>query len=146
MSNQPITWSSPIISASGVLKQVIQWYDQPQIGYVTNIFLQNGIKQIVVDLEVANFNDNDTLVIGLNLFEFLDYELKCVPFTYPREISEDPPKKFKSPTTLPASVDLNGIAEKWKQVLVDNQAISSNSHCKLLGAEVIIEINCFNNC
>ena len=125
---------------SGSVKQAFANTQVPRIGIIRKKLLENGQKRVLVDLEVANLEDQETLIIGLDLFKLLGYEISNIPFTWPQP-SDNHAKKMKPSydDIRPNGVDQNGIAEEWKKVLEDNQALPKNSKCKLPDAELTIE-------
>src|SRR5690348_5446144 len=83
-----------------------------------------------VDLEVAELFGEDQLVIGIDLFKQLGYELNRVPYMWPIKNTDLYGKKVKTELyTMPLGVSLDGIAKEWEQVIVDNQAILKYSLC-----------------
>jgi len=135
----------PIIPAQGVIHQAFDKSSQPRIGRVEGLLLENGTRSIKVDLEVAELHGEEDLIIGMDLFQPLGFELVGVPFTWPQPKSS--PKRLITmetpPTTIrPSGVDQHGIAEEWKTVLDDNLRLPPNSRCQLPDAELNIETNC----
>ena len=65
----------PIRPRTGKIQQFLSSHDMPRIGIVENLLLENGIYKIRVDLEVAPLSGKDQMVIGIDLFEPLGYEL-----------------------------------------------------------------------
>ena len=131
----------PIVPQGGKIIQILSKSEEPRIGIVEGLTLENGTKKIKVNLEVGELSGEEELVIGMDLFQPLGYELLNVPFTWPNraEVPEPPKEKMKEPVNRPPGVDENGIAEEWKQVLSDNAAIPTTSLCKLPGAEFEID-------
>ena len=113
----------------------------PRIGTVEGLRLENGRKAIKVNLEVAKLSGGEELIIGMDLFKPLGYELLNVPFTWPNveEVKEPKKEKPKTPDKYPPGVGEDGIAEEWRQVIADNQALPVNSVCQLPGAELEID-------
>ena len=135
----------PIIPVDGQLRQVVAGTAQPRIGRVLNVLLENGKRSILVDLEVANLDSNEKLILGLDVFSKLGFEITGVPFHQPeRSDSELQVKSVKNSlsTELPPEVNAEGIHESWNEVLAANQALSSDSRCKLRNSELSLETNC----
>ena len=125
---------------SGSVKQAFANTQVPRIGIIRKKLLENAQKRVLIDLEVVNLEDQETLIIGLDLFKLLGYEISNIPFTWPQPTDNHTKKvKPKYDDTKPDGVDQNGIAEEWKKVLEDNQALPKNSKCKLPDAELAIE-------
>ena len=118
----------------GVIKLALHGMDTPRIGVVTNKLLENGHHRFPVKLEVANLGDAEDLIIGLDLFPQLGYEIANVPFTWPSQTIEQIVKK---PQHEISSED-NGVVDEWKQVLADNQALPKDSRCLLKDSELAI--------
>jgi len=111
-----------------------------RIGYIDNISLSNGKNNLKVKLEVVNIKSKWNLILGTDLFKKLNYEIRNIPFLPPIKEEELPPVKKKEMTAgLPKGVDVNGIADKWKQVLEDNKMIPEDSRCLILNSEVAID-------
>ena len=53
---------------------------------VEALTLENGNRIIKVDLEVAKLSGEEDMVIGMDLFEPLGFELLGVPFTWPSQV------------------------------------------------------------
>jgi hypothetical protein len=128
-----------IVHCSGVIRQLATHSTVPRIGYVQQLLLENGSVSIRADFEIADLEDGEDLIIGLNLFKPLNYQLTGIPFTWPVKV-DSPSKKLPEPVPLdlPAGVDSNGIADEWKQVLLDNQNLPADSKCKLPDSELAI--------
>ena len=86
----------------------------------------------------------EILIIGMDLFHRLGYEIHGVPFTLPQKPVEviEKEKKEVVRVDLPDSVGLDGFLESWRKVLADNQALPLNSKCKLAGAELHLKTSC----
>ena len=75
--------------------------------------LENGNKNIIITLEVADLSDtSEQLLIGIDLFELLGYKVMGVPFVTPNSNKKEELNDTleKSQFILPESVDVNGIA------------------------------------
>src|SRR6185436_11561190 len=114
----------PIIPKGGKIVQFLSGSELPREGVVKGLTLENGNRKIIVDLEVATMSREDQLVIGIDLFEPLGYELQGVPYTWPipgtTGVDAKPPKVR---IEYPPGVNENGIATEWEKVIADNQAI-----------------------
>lgn len=131
----------PIVPRKGVIRQFIDGSEKPRVGAVEGLVLENGVRRIQVDLEVAELEGGEDMVIGMDLFQPLGFEIRGVPFTWPRVPDEVKPPDSKismKELNRPPDVDENGIAEDWMTVLEDNQSIPKNSKCKLPGADLSI--------
>jgi transposase InsO family protein len=130
-----------IIPLEGTIKLAIDGQSVPRIGYLEAATLENGKHIVHLDLEVANLHGDEEILIGRDLFEPLGFYIGGVPFAWPQSpptVEVKPEKKRTEPVPL-SNVDSNGIAQEWKQVLADNEAIPSTSVCKLPGAELALE-------
>lgn len=129
-----------IVQVDGKLIQAITGSTVERIGIVQNIVIENGKHRITTELEIADLADDETLIIGLNLFSKLSYSIQGVPIFWPHSNHVDLPKVESNveSTQLPDTVDKNGIAEEWKKVLEDNQNIPPTSMCQLPGSTLSI--------
>lgn len=128
----------------GIIRQAMDGSSKSRIGVVEGVEFQNGSTSIKVNLEVANLNNGMKLIIGLNLFGKLNFELKNVPFTKPSvNEGEVPVERSEEEEEEADSVNENGIAEEWKAILEDNARLPVSSVCKLEGSE--LEIPTGNN-
>ena len=87
--------------------------------------LENGHSCLDVQLEVADLGDNEDLLIGLDLFKQLGYEIANVPFTWPSAVT--PVNNITvgdANTTIPRPVGIgeDGIAPEWRKVLLTSIA------------------------
>jgi len=124
----------------GQLHQALSGTNILRIGVVKGKLLENGTHSIFADLEVAELGDNETLIIGLDLFTRLSYSIEGVPFTWPQpKMNIDSLPELDGPLVRPSGIDQQGIAEDWKEVLRDNQSLPKNSRCKLINSELTIE-------
>ena len=62
---------------------------QPRIGRVLDVLLENGKKSILVDLEVANLDGNEKLILGLDIFPKLGFKITGIPFHQPEKSDSD---------------------------------------------------------
>ncbi len=114
---------------NGIIAQALDNCRMKRIGIVKDAILENGARALPVTLEVAILADNIELIIGMDLFEKLGYELRGVPFTVPSKPAES--SEAKEETTADGE-----IYESWKKVLEDNQKLGPKSICKLSGTEL----------
>ena len=117
----------PIEPRSGTLTQFVDGSILPRIGVVTGLTLENGNKVLRVDLEVADLSGDEEVIIGIDLFEPLGFQVLGVPFAWPQHaepLTTTKKKELKEPVVPPPGVDENGIADEWKEVLERNQSIS----------------------
>lgn len=133
----------PISKRDGNIKQALVGKVVPRIGIVENVLLENGSKKLYISLEVADLSDNEDLIIGLNLFSELNYEIRNIPITWPQAKGEDKvcEKEVKKPQR-PSGVDENGIHPSWKKILEDNLKLDPLKKCTLAGAEFEIRTDC----
>jgi hypothetical protein len=110
---------------TGTLTQFVDGSTLPRIGVVSGLCLENGKKSLRVDLEVANLSGEEEVVLGIDLFESLGFQVLGVPFAWPSR-DDDVKTKAKVPTNqeLPNGIGSDGMAEEWKEVIARNQAIS----------------------
>ena len=87
----------PIAPRRGVITQFIDRAEKPRIGVVEGLVLENGQHRIQVDFEVANLEGGEEMVIGMDLFKPLGFEIIGVLFTWPRipEKPKEPEKENK---------------------------------------------------
>ena len=84
----------PIVPRRGVIIQFIDGAEKGRIGVVDALVLENGQHRIYVDFEVANLEGEKEMVIRMDLFKLLGFEIIGVPFTWPR-IPEKPKNQKK---------------------------------------------------
>ena len=77
-----------------VITQFIDRAEKPRIGVVEGLVLENGQHRIQVDFEVANLEGGEEMVIRMDLFKPLGFEIIGVPFTWPK-IPEKPKNQKK---------------------------------------------------
>ena len=126
----------------GKIIQFLSGHEIPREGVVEKLTLENGRRKITVDLEVAELFDEDQLVIGIDLFKQLGYELNGVPYMWPMKNTDlygQEKIKSRAMKRMPSGVSLDGIAKEWEQVIADNQAIPKYSLCKL--PDAVLHIN-----
>ena len=130
-----------IVPRVGKILQFIDGSEHPRIGAVENLLLENGIKKIKVNLEVAALSGDEELIIGMDLFKPLGYELLNVPFTWPEKkpIENTHKKEVGRILERPIGVGEDGIAEEWRKVLEDNQNLPVDSRCRIEDSELSIE-------
>ncbi len=75
---------------AGKIVQFMDGSEIPRIGVVEGLTLENGHKILQVDLEVAKLSDDEDMVIGMDLFKPLGFELLGVSFAWPtREVKKE---------------------------------------------------------
>ena len=86
-----------IAPRSGIITQFINGAEKPRIGVVEGLVLENGQHRIQVDFEVANLEGGEEIVIRMDLFKPLGFEIIGVLFTWPRipEKPKEPEKEDK---------------------------------------------------
>ena len=75
----------PIAPRRDVITQFIDRVEKPRIGVVEGLVLENGQHRIQVDFEVANLEGGEEMVIRMDLFKPLGFEIIGVPFTWQPE-------------------------------------------------------------
>jgi len=128
-----------ITPVNGIIRQIIDGSEKPRLGRLEGVLLENDTKSIMVDLEVASLEGGEELIIGMDLFPVLGFEIRGVPFTWPKQKDVIPSEKPKPTIERPPDVDDNGIHISWKKVLEDNQALPASISCQLPGAELSID-------
>lgn len=132
----------PIVGASGTITSATSV--QPRRGFVSDVQLRNGTRQLRVQLEVLDLVECD-LLIGRDLLQALGIELRGISIREPSQASQttvEVDKVDEDISTVDRSsglFDENGIADDWRQAIADNEAIPEDSVCNLQGVEV--EIN-----
>ena len=99
----------------------------PRIGAVIGLTLENGSKVLQVDLEVADLSGEEELIIGIDLFGPLGFQVLGVPFAWPlrnEQVATIAEQERQQPNDFPPGVDEQGIADEWKAMLERNQSIS----------------------
>ena len=129
-----------ILVKEGKIVQCMDGSEIPRIGVVKQAKLENGTNSILVDLEVAKLSGGEKLILGLDLFKPLNYQLLNVPFTWPQSI-QSPPTIPKAITQLPndGKIPTDGIVSEWKESIERNQALGPKSVCNLPNSELAIE-------
>jgi hypothetical protein len=106
-------------------------------------------KRINVTMEVGDLSGDTKMVIGLDLFKPLGYQLQNIPILYPTENDMKKTKKKKknnkyqnNDTSLEElskyGIGSDGIAEEWRKVLADNAALPISSTCLIPESELSI--------
>ena len=87
----------PIAPRRDIITQFIDRAEKPRIGVVEGLVLENGQHRIQVDFEVANLEGGEEMVIRMDLFKLLGFEIIGAPFTWPRipEKTKEPEKENK---------------------------------------------------
>jgi hypothetical protein len=141
-------WS--VVPQQGKIRQCLTGSSVPRIGMVESLSLENGNKCIRADFEVADLDGEESLIIGVDLFEALGYSVQNVPFTWPTigtkglkddsgmsDLDVEEPTGVQS--ELPATVGPDGVAEEWRSVLRDNTNIPISARCLLPNSQVRID-------
>ena len=114
-----------ISPVEGKIVQCMQGSEIPRVGLARNLHLENGNKNIVVNLEVAKLSGGEKLILGLDLFKSLNFQLLNVPFTWPRSDMESGVVQAKNiqHNSLEdrEGIPEDGIVSEWKEVLEENQ-------------------------
>ena len=107
-----------ITPRKGHIVQVTNGGQQPRIGVVEGLTLENGTRVIKVDLEVAELSGEEELIIGIDLFKPLGFELQNIPYMWPTRPDQQPKEKNTSvhltnaeEVNYPEGIE-NGIAEE----------------------------------
>ena len=84
---------------------------------------------IRINLEVAELGEEE-LIIGIDLFESLGYELLGVTFTWPNRKDNKIETSINNSESnnIPNNSDENGIVEEWKKII---NLEDKNSRCRL---------------
>ena len=69
----------PITPRRGVITLFIDRAEKPRIGVVEGLVLENGWHRIQVDFEVANLEGGEEMIIEMDLFKPLGFEIIGVP-------------------------------------------------------------------
>ena len=64
---------------AGVIKQAISGSEVPRMGEVRGLELWNGEKKLHVTLEAGDLSGGEKIILGLNLFEPLGYQIQNIP-------------------------------------------------------------------
>ena len=138
----------PVVSRSGVIQGAMTGSDCNQVGEIHGVEIRNGTKKIVATLEVGSM-EKYTMIISLDLFKPLGYEIHNVPVLFPKDEEEVKPLKMKITQGTDAKKELayfeigtDGIANKWKGILDDNGKIPVGATCFL--EESVVHINTGN--
>ena len=137
-------WKS--VPVQGVIKQAMTGSEVKRIGQVQDVEIKNGSKRITATLEIGQLSGDISMIIGLDLFSPLVYELLNVPILFPKEEIEVNKKKkpeldqvVDSEELKKCSISENGISLEWKKVLKDNINIPISSTCSLPESVVVID-------
>ena len=133
---------------SGSIKQAMTGSEIPRIGEVRDLELLNGSKELQVTLEVGNLSGGEKLIIGLNLFGLLGYQIRNIPILLPSADNIKPDgenvlnKKDKirdiNAELKEHGIAEDGIAEEWKSIIIDNMNLPISSTCLLPESELSI--------
>ena len=108
---------------------------------VTNVNLENGDKNIFLpELYVGNLASTEDMIIGLDLFQQLNLEIKNLAILPPTKQIEEKPKIIKQQlnTNFPPDVNEQGIAKDWEKVIEDNKKISTFARCEIIDSDLSI--------
>ena len=129
----------------GFIRQAMTGSEIPRMGKVGDVELRNGSKSIKVTMEVGNLSGGVKVILGLDLFGPLGYQIRNVPILFPTiEDGKQHRKEKKQPDTDKAvelrnyGIGEDGIPEEWRKVLADNAALPINSTCLLQESELAI--------
>ena len=130
----------------GMIRQAMSGSETSRIGQVVNVELRNGSRIVTTTMEVANLSGGIKVIIGLDLFRLLGYELKNVPILFPKngEIDINMDKKLKKKDAETSAeleaygIGEDGIPQAWRKVLEDNASLPASSTCPLEESEVSI--------
>jgi hypothetical protein len=119
---------------------------------VERVKVKYGLSTIVVNLEVANLQENTPFIIGADIMHKIGIHLQGVQINWPVEKSTQLVKPTQGSngikgqgdvqgkdTELSDAVGEDGITLEWRKVLSDNAAILVSSVCKLPYSEVALE-------
>ena len=100
--------------AKGIINQAFEGNKSPRIG-VVRVMLEAGKKKLKVDLEVARLSGETKLIIGMDLFNKLDFKLSNIPIMWPEPESDMKIKsemKIDKKEELPSGIDSDRIAKE----------------------------------
>ena len=130
----------------GTISQAISGEVKPRLGIVENLELKAGKTSVIANFDVADLSDDLELIIGMNLFNKLGFQLSNIPFTWPDTISTKNKTKLEifneDLVKPPPNVGQDGIADEWRQIIEENIRLPANSVCKL--KDSIVSINTGN--
>ena len=123
----------------GSIKQAMSGSDLPQLGEIRDLELLNGNKRLMVTLEVGNLSGEEEVILGLNLFEPLGYQLRNIPILLPTVNSDSTERKKETQEVaknindelMEYGINEEGIPEEWKKILKDNMELPISSTCLL---------------
>ena len=123
-----------IAPRKGTITQAEAEQKVKRIGVIEDTTIKVGGKSWTGPVEVMQLSGDVQLLIEMDTFSTLGFQLNNVPITWPEEVMEMEEKKRKKDLVeqeLPSNVDENGIATEWKKVLKDNLRLPISSVCKL---------------
>ena len=65
------------------------------MGELKDVEIQNGTKRIIVMLEVGNLSGGEKVILGLDLFDQLGYQIQNIPILFPASETEEVENKKK---------------------------------------------------
>jgi hypothetical protein len=86
-------------------------------------------------VEVAELDEDEQFIIGLDLFPKLGFELRGVPFSFPKRENQE--REEEEDVEDYSDIE-DQIPEEWKQVLKDNEKLPEGNICKIKGSELAI--------
>eukprot|EP00697_Spironema_sp_BW2_P016870 gnl/Spiro4/8367_TR4393_c0_g1_i1.p3 gnl/Spiro4/8367_TR4393_c0_g1~~gnl/Spiro4/8367_TR4393_c0_g1_i1.p3 ORF type:complete len:161 (-),score=24.00 gnl/Spiro4/8367_TR4393_c0_g1_i1:312-794(-) len=107
------------IPAESVIKQFVNGYGTPRIGFIEGVILENGSRRLRVRLEVCDICGEEQVLIGRDLWTYLGYELSGVPYIWPQSEQGAKEKESRQECLPPVAAE-DGIAQEWRKVLEDN--------------------------
>jgi hypothetical protein len=128
----------PIEPKEGAVYQFIGGSEQPRIGKAKSLTLENGCRVIQADFEVAELEGGEELVIGIDLFQLLGFEIVGVPISWPQTVKKieetvKPVENFERPD----AVNQDGVAAEWKEMFKDElQGVVTMDLLKPIDAKV----------
>src|SRR5512144_1307873 len=73
----------------GTIQQCIDGSEVPREGVLTDVVLENGKCRVTAALEVVKLSGEQQVVIGLDLFPALGYQVTGVPFLWPQGVETE---------------------------------------------------------
>ncbi len=130
----------------GSIKQAMTGSEIPRMGEVRDLELLNGNKKLQVTLEVGDLSGGEKLIIGLNLFGLLGYQIRNIPILLSSIDSAKPEENLpKDGRIEDVNAELeeygiteDGIAEEWRNIIADNMNLPISSTCLLPESELSI--------
>ena len=136
----------------GVIRQAMFGSEMARMGEVKDVEIRNGTKRIIVKLEVGNLSGGEKVILGLDLFDQLGYQIQNIPILFPASETEEVENKKKRQREITKEdaeelqrfgIGGDGIPKEWRKVLEDNMALPVSSTCPL--PESVVSINTGDN-